>query len=42
MIIGKWVDGGADDGLEIPVEYRFFGEKRAVPRAVAHKKLRKL
>ena len=30
VVIGKRVNRGAGDGLEIPVEYRFFGDKRAV------------
>ena len=32
MLIGKWVNGGADDGLEIPAEYKFFWKKRTVSR----------
>ena len=30
VLIGKRVNRGAGDGPEIPVEYRFFGDKRAV------------
>ena len=30
VVIGKRVNRGAGDGLEIPVEYKFFGDARAV------------
>ena len=30
MAIGKRLQGGANNGFGIPVQYRFFGEKRAV------------
>ena len=30
VVIGKRVNGGAGDGLEITVEYKFFGAARAV------------
>ena len=29
-VTSKKVNRGAGDGLEIPAEYRFFGDKRAV------------
>ena len=29
VVIGKRVNRGAGDGLEIPVEYKFFGDARA-------------
>ena len=32
MVISKLVNGGAGNTLEIPVENRFLGEKRAVLR----------
>ena len=30
VVIGKRVNRGAGDGLEIPVEYKFFGDATAV------------
>ena len=30
VVIGKRVNRGAGDGFEIPVEYKFFGDARAV------------
>ena len=30
VVIGKRVNRGAEHGLEIPVEYKFFGDARAV------------
>ena len=30
VVIGKRVNRGAGDGLEIPVEYKFFGDARAI------------
>ena len=33
VVIGKRVNHGAGDGLEIPVEYKFFGDARAASSA---------
>ena len=33
IVIGKRVHCDAGDGLEIPVEYKFFGDARAIPWA---------
>ena len=42
IFIGKRMNCGADNGLEIPVEYKFFGDKRAVAWTETHKKWKRL